>query len=240
MVIEAGSFEYNLFLVLTIIIITTKIVLGIYLAKKILDRKKEEGKIKFDFLIAIFLMIIGLLISRILYSIFDFYLTGFDPNKYYLSPNIWFWKIAGLIAVSGLAVVLFVIDKKILGFKLKGLLAYIILAVHIIVIIYPVNSTEDFELISTVSIVDVAICIVIPAVFLYVGIKAPDRRKVSFMFAFGVIIYMAGVLMPAEFIVSTFESAYGSGARITLYMLFLIFKTTGLSLAAYAATKLYE
>ena len=239
MAIEVGSFEYNLLLILTIIVIVVKGILAIYLVKKVLDRKKEEGKVKFDFLLAICFMIIGFFISRILYAIFDFYYTELDPDKFYLSPNVWFWKVAGLVGACGFAVVLYVIDKKILGFKLKGLLAYILLVAHIIVLIYPVSSAQDFELVSTVAFVDVAVAIVLPAIFLYVGIKAPDRRKVSFIFAFGVIIYILGIIILSEFIVSPLESAFGSGARLTLLFLFMIFKITGVCLVAYAATKLY-
>ena len=54
MTIGPNSFEYNLLYVLTLILIISKLLFSLYLAKRIIERKKERGKfeikIKKDYL----------------------------------------------------------------------------------------------------------------------------------------------------------------------------------------------
>ncbi|MGV9200514.1 MAG: hypothetical protein ACOC4M_17030, partial [Promethearchaeia archaeon] len=128
MSLNPDTFEYRLFFILTVIILITKVVLAIYLGKKIHNKKKREKELKIDFIFSVFILMVCLFISRLLYTYFDFFLTQFDNQKYYIMPNILYWKIASFVAAAGFAFTLYVIDKKVLKFKLKGSLAYLYLA----------------------------------------------------------------------------------------------------------------
>ena len=129
-----GDTEYLIPYVTTIIIIITKISLGVYLYRR---EKKNENK---NYFIrgACFMMFM-LAISRIFYFIFDFYLTKFDNSLYYISPNIWIWKVGNFLSAISAAYLLYVIDKKVMQFKFKGSFAYIVFIVSMVQFFYPVN-----------------------------------------------------------------------------------------------------
>ena len=168
---------------------------------------------------------------------FDFYLTQFDTSKYYLYPNIWYYKIGGLIYLSGFAILLFIIDKELIDFKLKGILAYIVLAVVFIELIYPVNSQEDFEFISALEIIAFFVGLLVPLIFIYIGTKTPSLRTISFIFAIGIILFYIGVAIVAEFILAPLRESYGSTIQITIWILSLFLQIIGLGLMTYASTK---
>ena len=237
MKIIPNSFEFNLFLTLTIIILLVKFSLVIFLGIKINKRKKVNGKLTFDFLFSICILMICLFVSRLLYLIFDFYLTQFDTSKAYLVPAIIVWKFASFIAIIGFAVVLYIVDKKIINFKLKGILAWITLIVGVIQFFYPVNTAKDFEVVSTMNIIANIAAITIPVIFLYTGIKTPGLRRISFMIAFGVIIYAIGSNLVNEAVLIPLRAIYGPDIQITMYFLLFVLKITGLLMFSYGVTK---
>jgi len=233
MTIQPGTIEYNLFFTLTVILLLFKLALSIYLGKKIINRKKQAEKFSIDFIFSIFFLATCLFISRLLYAYWDFFLTQFDPTKFHLMPSIIYWKIAAFVSTVGYFVVLYVIDKKALNFKLKGIIAYIILIAGLIQLIYPVNTPGDFEFISAVGLLGNLAAIVIPIIFLNIGIKTPGLRKTSFMIAFGVIIYAIGATIVVEAIMAPLRIIFGNEIQIVLFLLFFIFKITGLTMFAY-------
>ena len=233
MKLSPNSFEYNLFLTLIIIILCFKLSLAVYLFTRSYKKKKETGKFTFDFLFSMFILMTCLFISRLLYMIFDFYLTQFDTSTAYLQPAITVWKFAALIANIGFIVVLFIIDKKVINFRLKGILAYVTAVAATIQFLYPVDSPGDFAIVSTIGFIGNIAGIAIPLIFLYVGIKTPGLRKTAFMIAFGVIIYAIGSNLVVEPILAPIREAYGLTGQITVYFIFFTLKIIGLSMFTY-------
>jgi len=237
MALELTPLEYNTFFILTIIVMAIKFFLMLFLGKKMYDRKKEKGEFSFGFIFGVFILFACLLISRIFYFQFDFILTGFDLEKYYTMPNILVWKIASFIASLGFATFIFIVDKRILNFKLKGLISYLIMIFATIQLLYPVNSVEDFQLVSMLVLFTNVIAIIIPALFFYMGWKAADYRKPCFTIAIGAIFYAIGENINIEAFMSYMVSIFGFEIRIVIFFLALLFKAMGLILFSYGVTK---
>lgn len=237
MSIEPNSYEFNLFFTLTIVVLAAKLLLALYLAKKILDKKKETGKISFDFIFSVFVMMLCLFISRLFFTYFDFFLTKFDESKYWKMPNIIYWKIASFISTLGFLIVLFIVDKTVLNFKFKGVLSYLMLIINIVQLLYPVNSAKDFEFVSSLSYISLGIGAIIPLIFLYIGIKTPGLRNISFLIVSAIIIYVIGGLLVGENILEPLRKTFGPQIHITVFFIFLISKIVGLCLLTYAVSK---
>ena len=237
MAIKPNSFEFNLFFILTIIVLAAKGLLTLYLGKKVLNKKKETGHFSIDFLFSVMILILCLFISRLFYTYFDFFLTKFDESTYHMFPNVVYWKIAGFIAAMGFAFVLFIIDLKVLNFKYKGLFCYILILLSLIQLLFPVNSAADFELVSSLTLFLLGIGFIFPAVFIYIGIKTPGLRKISFMIVLGCIIYTIGGIIVGEYILAPLREIFGPQIHITAFFIFLFSKLTGLTLLAYSVSK---
>lgn len=237
MALELTPLEYNTFFVLTIILIAVKTTLAIFLGKKMYDRWKETGEFNFGFVFGVFVVVVCLLVSRLFYIQFDFILTKFDPNKFYLMPNVLIWKIASFIISFGYAVFVFIVDKKIFNFKLKGIIAYIVLFFGILLLIYPVDSAASFQIAASFALAANLVGIVIPAFFFYMGLKAPKFRKHCFTIAIGVILYAIGANITVESFLAALSTVFGLDIRIIFFFLSLIFKATGLTLFTYGVTK---
>jgi hypothetical protein len=237
MTIEITDFEFTIFFILTIILLITKATLSIYLGRKLLKSKKETGKFKLNFITAFFFLMVCLFISRLVYMYFDFFLTRFDPELYYEMPNVLFWKIGSFFNAIGLAIVLYTLDKTALKFKLKGILAYVLVGFAVVNLLFPVNSQEDFTLLSAIGIFMSAASLMVLVIFLYIGIKIPGLRKPSFFMLAGLITYAFGGLLYNEFIVTILINLFGGDIRITAYSLFVILKIIGLVIVAYSVTK---
>ena len=233
------DFEFNLFLVLTIIAIITIIVLTLYLLKRVLNEKKKTGHISYNFVFSLFILMVCLLISRLIFFYWDFFLTKYDYDKYFLYPNIIYWKVGMFIAFLGYANLLFTIDKKAFDFKFKGILAYIIVASGLFILLYPINSPEDFNIVSIVFSIASLIGIVIPILFIIMGFKTQrDIRKGAFMFALGVILYLVSMNFVNTSLLELLGEMYGSQMRITMFFLFIVFQVSGLILCTYGAIKI--
>lgn len=232
-VVTPGTFEFQLFFIMTLIILITKVLLAIFLGVKVFKKKKETGKFDLDFIMCVFILLIVLFVSRVLYTIFDFALTEFDANRFYEMPNILYWKSAGFIASAGFVLTLFFIDKKVLNFKLKGIPAIFLLGVMCFQLFYPVNSSEDFTLVSQVGLLTTAVGLVLPVIFLYIGYKTPGLRKTSYMIAFAVIIYGFGSMLVSEGILDPLRAAFGQDIHVTMFFFFLVFKVVGLTMLTY-------
>lgn len=240
MIILPGTFIHTFLLTLTIIIVITKFLLATYLLKKILEKRKVEGKLKVDFLFCAFIFMVALGISRILLIYFDFYLTFFDSSRFHLMPNILIWKIANFHTTISIFLLLFIIDKKVMNFKFKGVLSYVALTVGCFQLLYPVSTAEDFQLIQNVGMIGTAVSIILPIFFFYMVIKAPpksDLRKISLALGLGIVIAALGGNFVSETFLVPVRTAYGDSAIITMWILALIFKITGYTLMAYGATK---
>ena len=237
MAIEPNSFEYNLLFTLTVILIITKILISIYLAWEVKKKIKLTEKFSYDFLFGLFVLTVCLLISRLLWAYWDFYFTEFDPNRFYLAPGIIYWKFASLVMTIGFANFIFIIDKKILDFKFKGILAYIMIVIAAIIFFYPVNDAQDFEFVSSLLLFLNLVGITIPLIFFYLGFKTPKFRKYFFSIAIGAIIFAIGSNLTLEIILVPLRNTFGIEVLVIVYLLFLIFKISGLLLISYGVLK---
>jgi len=240
MTIEPNSFEFNLLLTLTIILLAGKLLLTLFLLKKIFENRKKTEKFEMDFVFGMFILILCFFISRLFYTYFDFFLTEFDSNKYHLPQYVIFWKLGGITYLTGTAILMFIIDKKVLKFKYKGIFAYIIIAVAIYELLYPINTAQDFEFVTIFEMIGVIVGVILfPVIFIYLGIRTPRLRMIAFTFAFGIIIYAIGSACVAEFIIESLVQGFGPNMRIIMWILSLILKLTGLIMISYSCTKFY-
>ncbi|MBD3338693.1 MAG: hypothetical protein GF353_06280 [Candidatus Lokiarchaeota archaeon] len=237
--VAVNSLEYNTLLILTIILLAIKLTLIIFLSWKIVDRTKKEGKLSFDFIVSVLILFLSLFLSRILYSYFDFVLTQFDPDKFYLVPNIYVWKIANFISQFGICVVLFYIDRKVLEFRFKGIFSYLLFFAGIAQFFYPINTFTDFQVASAIGALALFVVLILPVLFIYIGIKSEKHRLVMIIITIGTILYMVGANLQSEFILAPLKIIFGENIQITFYILSLVFKLTGLSCISYGSTKFY-
>jgi len=237
MALKPGSFEFNLFLTLTLILLASKLILCFYLLLQIYRRKKETGKITFSFITSAFVLMVCLFISRLIFAYWDFFLTEFDPNKFYTYPNVVYWKCASLTMAIGFSAFFFALDKNILKFKFKGVLAYIMLTVGLIQLFYPIKDLQDFYVMASFAFILNLLAIAIPIIFIYIGKNAPQYRKSAYLIALGTIIYAIGTNIVIESFLAFLERIWGTNTRIIVYFLFLILKITGLSIFTYSISK---
>jgi len=141
-----------------------------------------------------------------------------------------------LFNAIGYSAVLFSVDKKFMDFRFRGIFAYIVLGVGVIQLLYPVNTPEDFTLVSNLALLSNIVAIVLPIMFIYIGIKTPKTskyRNLAFIVAIGIIIYAIGSNLMVESIISSFEL----NIRIVIYFAFIILKLLGLSLFIFGVVK---
>ncbi|MBD3212150.1 MAG: hypothetical protein GF311_06015 [Candidatus Lokiarchaeota archaeon] len=237
MIFLFGSLELDITFALTLILLATKLFLALFLGKEVIGKWKRLGDFEFDFLFAFFILMISLFVSRIFYMVFDFFLTQNEITKF--PQYIFFWKLGGVIGAVGLIVVLVIIDKTILKFRLYGIPSLIIFGIFVFVLIYPVNTPEDFRFLHLLLIGSLNLTLLIPIIFIYVGVRAPEIRMVSFILSLGIILYLIALIFINEYFLSPFQTIFGSEFRIVIFLVFIIFKLTGLVLITYSATNLY-
>lgn len=237
MALEPNTFEFDLFLVLTIILLIMKLLLSLYIANVIYRRKKETGEFSFDFITGMFILLICLFVSRLLLFYFDFYLTEFNHDNYTEPSYLIVWRFGMLIYATGFTVILFTVDKIVLDFKFKGIFAYIMLIAGIIQFVYPINTLEDLFIIAGIGLIYGLVAVIIPIIFFYTGNKTPSLRKPAFMIAIGIIFFAIGAILVAEPIIIPLMNMYGNDIQILIFFLFLIFKIIGLSFLAFGVLK---
>jgi len=227
---------YEIIFMLTLVIILVKLVLGIYLAIKVKKSKKEENPVAPVFIGAVMLLMFLWAISRTLFMIFDFFLTKYDTDFY--AQHVWWWKSGSLFAAVGVIAILFIIDKKILSNKFKGIFAYLMLAGTILQFVYPVNTYDpDFIVASTIGILGSATSFLVPILFLYIGKKTPGLRKTAFTFAFGIIICVVGSAFVSASLITIFYSAGLDTNQV--YLISTSMKVIGLSMVTYGTTRFH-
>ena len=238
MSIEVGSFEYNTLFTLTIILLIAKLILIIYLGWEIYKKTKISEKFTYDFQFSLLIVIMCMFLSRILFVYYDFFLYQFDPDKLWIMPNIIVWKIATLINNIGYIQLLFILDKRALKFKFKGILAYILVVVALIQFFYPVYSAEDFTFVSYFTYIVIFATILIPFIFFYGGYKSDRLSKYFYMIAIGAIIYAIGANLVIDAFLGPLRTAFGLEIIIVMYTLCVILKIIGLVLISWGVQKI--
>lgn len=223
---------------LTIFLIVIKFVLCLFLGKKVVDKKRNQIEAGVKFLSATTVMMAGMFIARILFTIFDFHYTHFDRNTYILPEPLFLWKLSfGMLTVT-LFYMIWVLDKVIVQNKFKGIPAIILIIVGFIVIIYPVETVEDFELMSLISLVVNMMALLVPAVFSYVGKHSSgDIRKSAYFIAFGLMLYIISTILVNEGIILPTSALLGFDTGILLWILSISGKCIGLVIFSQFAAK---
>jgi hypothetical protein len=238
MAIVPNSTNFYIIFALTLVVIAAKLILVIFTAKRIMINRKSDEKVASDFLLSVFILLSSMLVSRILFAIFDFYLTKFDVSIYWTVPSVIFWKL-GIMTVSlGEVYVIYIIDKKILNFKFKGLLALVMLIGTIVVVAYPINSPADFDIDSILTFIPNAGMIVFPVVFIWLGRRSSGEvRKTSFALAWGAALYLIGSIFVNAGILNFLNASFDASLDIFLYLIQTITKIVGIVLIAYSSSK---
>jgi hypothetical protein len=193
----------------------------------VVQRTRKQGQFSFDLVFAMFFFMLFVTISRILFSIFDFVLTDFNTDFYV--QYVWVWKIGMIFSQSGIVILLFILDKTVFKFKLKGLLAYIVAAAIIFQVAYPVNTLADFDLVSIFTLVSVGGSILLPIMFFYVGSRNTELKKSSSQLAWGIILYIVGAVLLLENIIGPLVTFFNNpDIRVYIYTLSTISKIAGL------------
>ncbi len=227
-----------LIIFLTIFLIAIKVSVVLYLIKKILAKKKNKIEAGIKFLTATAIMIAGLLISRILFSYFDFVLTDFNENLYGVYPNYLVWKSAMFITASTLVYLLWILDKIIMQNKFKGIPSIATLIIIGIALALPINGLEDFKTMSLLATVANVAALMIPGVFFYIAKESSGEiRKTSFLIGFGILMYALATLIVNESIIAGLNSVLQFETRSMIWMISIFTKSIGLSLFAISSVK---
>lgn len=227
--------EFILVLSLTIAVIIVKFSMATILGLRVMKESKENGKWRFTFIAAVFFFVMGLAISRTLYLYFDFFLTKFEPELFYIIPNVRIWQTATFISGITAAGVLYFIEKNIYQKKFYFIPTIIALTISCIQFFYQINSSEKFNFISSLGIIANICFIIVPIAFLYLGTKSTGiLRKVSLTIGIVVVIYaIIGMLMSEQLLASI--DALIPGGRIFIIILVPITKMILLSILTWAA-----
>ncbi len=221
---------------LTILIIVIKFFLITYISVK-LYQKSREAPIKLtDFFVGLLILFVTLVISRILYFYFDFYLTNLDTSQYLVGSNLVYWRIGATTLGLGGAYLLGIVDKEIL--HLKGSLGFILGFIAILHLFYPVNTLDDFIVLSTIGTIGGITFLIIPIVFLWLGIKNPSSRRTSFLIAIGSAFYGTAAILMSESTLGPLENLFGVGIRTGIVLASVILRIIGLVILSYGASKL--
>lgn len=214
----------------------------VYLSVKI-HKRKRENSLAIPFMRGFMILILCLFLSRIFYMIFDFYFTtgptqAFDQSLYANHPGVYFWQIGQFIASIGLAVIVFMTDRQLLGFKFKGLFAYIVLAGGIFALVYPVNNLNDFNFVETVGILPNLGFIVTFLCLVNIAIKTTGvvRRNASILI-FAIVCYVIAALIVNASLINALTAMFGIEMDVYVYLLQAILKIIGITMMAYGASR---
>jgi hypothetical protein len=238
--IEPYSPIFYTILAFTLVTVCVKIGLIAFLGRKLILKRKEGLGQGANFIMVVLFLMIGLLLSRVFYIIFDYNLTLFDAEVYTYSPNIWIWKLASAISVFGSLPIFYYIDKRILAFKLRGIPTILLFLGGIVTVAYPVREgvQSDFQIISLISLFTAIGALLIPIVFGYIAVKTPgDMRKIASMIVIGLILYAIGGTLVNEGLLAPLKENFGNEIQIWVYLLSTGLKSIGLSIFAVGSSK---
>ncbi len=221
---------------ITLFIVFIKAFMIVYMGIKIRKKRGENLDIAISFMVSMAILLACLLGSRVLYMVFDFQYTRFDKLLY---PEFqWWWKSAQLVVGAGLAYIVFVVDRKILGFKFKGLFAYIVFGGAILVLMYPVSTVDDFDSMSTISILPQLGMFVLFIVFVNIAVKASGRvRTTAVIIIVAFVLYTVAALAVNAGVITALEAALGMPVDVYMYIVQSVLKTAGVIMMAVGASR---
>jgi|SRR5271157_85428 len=234
--IYSNSWEFWTIFFATVAVVIMKFSIVVYLAVKIRVRKKE-GSLAVPFIRGFMLLILFLLISRVLFMIFDFYYTQFNMALYSNHPGVWFWQAGMFISSIGLAIIVFVTDKQLINFKFKGLFAYIVLAGGIFELVYPVNNLNDFNFLSTISILpDISLLVTFLCLVNIAWKTTGTVRRNAGILILAIVFYTISALVVNSGLITALNAILGFDVDVYFYLLQAILKITSIGLMAWGAS----
>lgn len=227
---------------LTVFIVAVKAVMLVYIEAKIRKRKAEGNELSVAFMRGTWVMILSLLLSRLCYMYFDFVVTRFDQTVYHVGDNEWTWKAGMLIVGLGMAYIVWVVDRKILSFKFKGIFSYIIIAGAIFQVLYPIETEGDFGFVSTVGILPNLGMLVIFVVFINIAIKTSGAvRRTATVLIFAMLFIAVAALLVNAGLITALDGALGlvppASVDVYMYITQSIMKTVGITMLAVGASR---
>ena len=240
--IAKGSLEYWLIFAATLFVVAVKLFMLVYIEIRIKKQKKINKSLSTIFMRATWVLILCLFISRIFYMIFDFHLTSFDESLYFLEPNIWYWKTGQFIVGIGLATMVFVVDRKILDFKLRGIISYIILVGSVITLLIPVANEQDFNFVSIISSLPQVGIVVVAIVFINIAVKTSGEvRKTASILIIAFMLYGLSAIVVNAALIDVLDALLADtttqSIEIYMYIIQAAGKSIGIVLIAYGASR---
>ncbi|MHA1339095.1 MAG: hypothetical protein ACTSRZ_04895 [Promethearchaeota archaeon] len=230
--------QLEILLGLNICVASIKFILFLILLKELIQIKNKKERPGYNILMGFTILIFSLFLSRIFYMIFDFVFTKLDIKLYHLTPNIWFWKLGVAISALGTTYLLYHLDKKIYNYKFKGIFALLPIIGTAFILPFPINSTEDFQLLSGISIFFTIGAILILIIFADITRKTTGSiRKMAFYILIGLILWAIGGTLLNLNIVNFFIQISSESIQIPIYFISAAIKISGLILFANGALK---
>ncbi len=176
------------FVMYVVLIIVYLILSLVFLHGYLKDRNKK-------LYLPLTIMFLCLIIGRIFFLIFDFFLTGFNVDEF--DTYILIYKIGLFFVLLGFSALLFIIDGLLFQGKDKYIFTVIYFIPLVFIILAPtIDIVQNFTIISFIS------WMIIPIGYIYIGIKAPGEvRKKATYIILGVIIYLFSYIFLAEGII---------------------------------------
>jgi hypothetical protein len=139
----------------------------------------------------------------------------------------------------GIAYLIDVVDKKILQRKFKGILTIIMIAGAIMVMIIPINSLEDFALVSTVSMIPQLGVVIVPFVFISLGLKSTgELRQTSWMIVLAsIFLAVASIIVNAGIVNALNTVLAPNSIDVYLYLVQMICKIASYSLFVISSSR---
>ncbi|MBD3227057.1 MAG: hypothetical protein GF329_02630 [Candidatus Lokiarchaeota archaeon] len=181
------------------------------------DYKNQELEYKNEMLLGTSLGFIFLAFGRIVYVIFDFFLTEFDSFLYQQFSTV--WKIASIIQYIGIVILVFYSEKVIFSGKTKYLIT-IISIISIMISMFQLNFLM-VQLWSGISTLFATLFI--PLSYLYLVLKSSGKiRKKAFAIFLGFILYLIGFLLLGEVFVTIIANFILENEIIVRYLMHII------------------
>ena len=141
------------------------------------------------------IMFTCLFIGRVVFIIFDFFLTNFNVDEH--NTYLLFYKIGLFFVLLGFSVLLYIID----GLLFQGKDKYAFTIAYFIPIIF-ILFAPTIDVVQNWVIVSFLSWAIIPIGYIYIGIKATGEvRKKAIYIILGVIFYLGSYLFLAEGII---------------------------------------
>lgn len=236
--LDPNSVEFQIGLWLTILVIILKFSLAAFYLRYISIQQKKEDHPPMGFYWAVFLFLVLMGVARIFYFDFDFILTKYDTTYYLLPENLSIWRIGSFFSGMAMGVFLILLDWKVLQFKLKGILGAVLVASAVLHLVFPIENMDDFTILSNIGMFMGFAALVVPGIFIWLGIKTPGIRKLCFLIATGIIVYALGGMLISEGVIGPLRDLYGQDAVIFIIVLHTALKVGGLLLLVYGSLKI--